>query len=172
MWRILIPFETVKRQLYSWRFCLVLFLLLLAQSVQAQVPQALVGRWALQQISFEARRPLPDSLQQKLFYSPAGETNSAVKEGTLTVQIEFRADGTYRYEMIREKQPFYTEQGRYQVKNGVLTSYSADTDHSAPTLDTQAITKLTRKVLQVEIPIWKPEQRVFQQIRYVRLANR
>jgi hypothetical protein len=168
----LFPVEAKKRQPYGLRFSLGLLLLLLVQSAWAQVPPALVGRWALKQITFEARRPLPDSLQKKLFYSPAGETNAAVKEGTLTVQVEFRADGTYSYEMIRDKQPFYTEQGRYEVKDGLLTSYSTATDHSTPSLDTQLIVKLTRTVLQVEFPIWKPEQKVFQQIRYVRAAAR
>ncbi|TGE08360.1 hypothetical protein [Hymenobacter fodinae] len=164
--------EPAKRKLYGSRFFLVFLLVVVVQNAGAQVPAALVGRWTLKQITFEARRPLPDSLQQKLFYSPAGETNAAVKEGTLTVQVEYRADGTYDYEMIRDKQPFYTERGRYEVKNGLLTSYSTTSDSNAPSLDTQAIVKLTRNVLQVEFPIWKPEQKVFQQIRYVRVAAR
>jgi hypothetical protein len=172
MWLSSFFYKPEKRKPYGSRFSVVLLLTLGMQSAWAQVPPALVGRWALKQITFEARRPLPDSLQQKLFYSPAGETNAAVKEGTLTVQVEFRADGMYTYEMIRDKQPFYSEQGRYEVKDGVLTSYSTATDHSTPSLDTQLIVKLTRTVLQVEFPIWKPEQKVFQQIRYVRVAAR
>ncbi|SNC66385.1 hypothetical protein SAMN06265337_1593 [Hymenobacter gelipurpurascens] len=175
---MLIGFYSVKigkRQPHGTRFLLFLvLLLLLTKAAKAQVPAALVGRWALKQITFEARRPLPDSLQAKLFYSPAGETNAAVKEGSLTVEVEFRADGTYDYEMARQnqKEPFYAEHGRFEVKNGRLFSYGTTDDHSEPTLDKQTIVRLTRNVLQVEFPIWRPEQQVFQQIRYVRVSGR
>jgi hypothetical protein len=162
-----------KRKPHGSRFALLLLLLLLlTTATKAQIPAALVGRWALKQITFEARRPLADSLQAKLFYSPAGETNAAVKEGSLTVEVEFRADGSYDYNMIRQNQPFYSEHGRFEVKNGVLYSYSTTEGRSEPTLDKQSIIRLSRNVLQVEFPIWRPEQQVFQQIRYGRVTSR
>jgi hypothetical protein len=161
-----------KREPHGLRFSLlIVVLLLLTTATKAQVPAGLVGRWALKQITFEARRPLADSLQAKLFHSPAGETNAAVKEGSLTVEVEFRADGSYDYEMARQKEPFYSEHGRFEVKNGMLYSYSTAEEHSEPTLDKQSIIRLTRNVLQVEFPIWRPEQQVFQQIRYERVAG-
>ncbi|SNR34315.1 MULTISPECIES: hypothetical protein [Hymenobacter] len=148
---------------------LLLVCLLVAAALPAWAQDNVVGRWALELISYEARHTLPDSLVEKLYHSPAGETNNAIRNGTLTVQVEYRADGTYNYSMQRrlEAQPYYTEHGRYSVQNGVLRSYATAQDAAAA--DAQTIIRLNRKLLEVEFPIWAPELHVFEQLRYRRL---
>jgi len=134
----------------------------------APTPPALAGRWAVRQIYFEARRPLPDSLQEQLMDSPVGDTNAALKHGEQTMVVTFLPDSTYRYVLSRYGQPTWQEQGRYAIRHGVLRAHTTDA-RTTSALDGQRIVKLTRRELRLEQPIWQPAQQVFQQTQYQRL---
>ena len=158
-----------RRFLFALRGQALLLLLVLAtEPLRAQVPPALPGRWALQQIAYEARRPLSDSLQEQLFHSPAADTNIGITNGTLLLEVEFRANGSYTYTTSRQGQVVHSEQGRYEVRGGKLYSQTADTT-ATPLFDGQRIVQLTRRKLLLQSPFLDPALQLFEQLLYVRL---
>ncbi|SHK97167.1 hypothetical protein SAMN02746009_01898 [Hymenobacter psychrotolerans DSM 18569] len=140
-------------------------LLLLAVSARAQT--SLVGRWALQQIAFEAPSTLPDSLQEQLFHSPAADTNIGITNGELTLVVEFLPDSTYTYATTRRGQLVHSEKGTYRIRRGLL--YSQTSTNDEPLFDGQSIVELTRRKLLLQSPIMQPELQVFEQVLYTRL---
>ncbi|WP_219156739.1 hypothetical protein [Hymenobacter profundi] len=145
-----------------------LLLSFLLSGTAAPTPPTLVGRWAMRQIYFEARRPLPDSLQDKLMDSPVGDTNAALKSGEQTALVTFFPDSTYRYELSRAGQPTLQEEGSYTIRQGLLRVSTLNAQPISA-LDGQRIVKLTRRELRLEHPIWQPTQQVFRQTYYQRL---
>lgn len=150
----------------SWLAPLPVLLAAVAGPARAQ--PTLAGRWALRQIAFEAPATLPDSLQEKLFHSPAADTNIGISSGALMLVVDFRADSTYTYTTARQGNVTHTEQGTYSVRRGRLFTRSSQAPNE-PLFDGQAILELTRRRLQLQSPIWQPELQVFEQLEYQRL---
>ena len=152
-------------------FALLLLVVLVAEPLRAQVPPALVGRWALQQIAYEASRPMPDTLQEQLFHSPAADTNIGISNGELLLVVDFRPDGTYCYTTSRRSKAVHTEQGRYEVRKGKLYSQATDTT-ATPLFDGQEIVQLTRRKMLLQSPFLNPSLQLFEQLLYFRLPNK
>jgi len=152
-------------------FALLLLVMLIAEPLQAQVPPALVGRWALQQIAYEASRPMPDTLQEQLFHSPAADTNIGITNGELLLVVDFRPDGTYTYTTSRRNKAVHAEQGRYEVRKGRLYSQATDTT-ATPLFDGQEIVQLTRRKMLLQSPFLNPSFQLFEQLLYSRLPSK
>jgi hypothetical protein len=147
---------------------LSVLLLLVAGAETAQAQASLTGRWSLRQIAFEAPLTLPDSLQEKLFHSPAADTNLGISSGELTLVVEFRSDSTYTYTTTRRGWLVHTEQGTYSVRHNCLYTRSPQA-LDGPLFDGQLLLELTRRKLLLQTPIWQPELQIFEQLEYVRL---
>jgi len=130
--------------------------------------QTLVGEWELRQVTFMARQPLPDSLQAVLIDdSAAFTTNEQLQRHQLTVRLTLRADSTYRLHTSRPGQPATTETGTYSLRHQQLR---ARTTTGEPALfDGQLLTRLTKRALVWEHPIWGDGYQVYRQLNYVRL---
>ncbi|WBA43794.1 hypothetical protein [Hymenobacter canadensis] len=164
---MLIPWLSTRRVPVLFG-CLTTLLLLLTAAGTAQAQAPLTGRWSLRQIAFEAPATLPDSLQEKLFHSPAAETNIGISNGELTLVVEFRPDSTYTYTTTRGGRLVLTEQGTYSVRRNQLYTRSSQTTDD-PLFNGQLLLELTRRKLLLQTPIWQPELQIFEQLEYVRL---
>ncbi|WP_188812452.1 hypothetical protein [Hymenobacter cavernae] len=141
-----------------------------AQQPAAQpVPKALLGTWQLQQLAFDARRPLTDTQIEQLYHDPAGEINQELKLGKLVQRLTFRADGTYLLSIKQLTQGEMSEQGQYWLRQDTL--YARTTGGQIAGFSGEVLARLKGQVLVLEFPFWKPEDQVFEQERYQRVKD-
>jgi len=152
-----------------------LFLATLPLCVHAQQPAAsrlakgLLGTWQLQQLAFDARRPLNDAQIEQLFHDPAGEINQELKQGKLIQRLTFRADGTYLLSIKQAEQGAMSEQGKYWIGNDTLYARTAGGQMAA--FSGEGLGQLKKQVLVLEFPFWRPQDQVFEQERYQRVKE-
>ena len=139
------------------------------QTSKQPLPKGLLGTWQLQQLAFDARRPLNDSQIEQLFHDPAGDINQELKQGKLVQQLTFRADGTYLLNIKQTAQGSMSEQGQYWLRNDTL--YARTNAGQVAAFSGEVLARLKGQVLVLEFPFWKPEDQVFEQEKYQRVKN-
>jgi hypothetical protein len=137
------------------------------QAAQPRVPKNLLGTWQLQQLAFDARRPLNDAQIEQLFHDPAGDINQELKQGKLVQQLTFRPDGTYLLTIKQVTQGAMSEQGIYWVRNDTLYARTANGQTAA--FSGEVLARLKAQILVLEFPFWKPQDQVFEQEKYQRV---
>ncbi|WP_324673682.1 hypothetical protein [Hymenobacter sp. GOD-10R] len=139
------------------------------QATQPSVPKYLLGTWQLQQLAFDARRPLNDAQIEQLFHDPAGEINQELKHGQLIQQLTFRPDGSYLLSIRQATQGAMSEQGTYWVRHDTL--YARTASGQAAAFSGEVLARLKAKELILEFPFWKPQDQVFEQEKYQRVKQ-
>ncbi len=132
------------------------------------VPPQLLGRWQAQQISLVARHAVPPRVQEQMNDSAMAVTNAELRHHTLEQVVEFRSDGTYRYDQARPHQPVATEAGTYAVQHDVIEGQAPGTA-TGSSFARWRIVQLGRRQLVLEQPIWADSLGISQQIAFSRL---
>lgn len=146
--------------------------LALAASVQvgrAQVPNLLVGKWAVRQISFVAQPPVADSVLHQMDNPQVASLNNAIRDGGSQLVVEFRPDGTYQFVQTIASRVERTEQGTYAAQGTTLYGQSLTTDGGS-SFNNQQITRLTRRILLLTFLVGPNLPGVSEEVEYRRLA--
>ncbi|OUJ73543.1 hypothetical protein [Hymenobacter crusticola] len=143
--------------------------LLAQQATPPSVLKNLVGTWQLQQLAFDARRPLNDAQIEQLFHDPAGDINQELKQGKLIQQLTFRPDGSYLLSIKQAAQGAMSERGTYWVRNDTLYARTANDQIAA--FSGEVIARAKGQWLILEFPFWKPQDQVFEQEKYQRVKQ-
>jgi len=146
--------------------CLVA-LLCAGPAALAQVPARLPGQWAVHQIGFLADATVPSELLEHLNDPQVADLNLAIERSEAKLVVEFRADGTYQFSVVRAGQPTRTEAGRYTLVNGLLTASSPAPGGSS--FHNQHLAKLTRRLLVLTFPAGDNMPGVVEEVTYYRL---
>ena len=132
------------------------------------VPPRLPGRWQARQISLVTSHVVPYALQEQMNDSALAIINLELRHRTLAQVVEFRPDGTYRYDQARHGQPVAAEAGTYTVRQNVIESQSPGTA-AGSSFARWRIVQLGRRQLVLERPMWGDSLGISQQIAFRRL---
>lgn len=144
---------------------------LLATSALAQkppkVPPTLLGRWKTRQIGFTITGATPDSVRDQLDNSEVADLNQAIFFGDALLVVEFKADSTYDFTIMRGGETFRHETGTFSVRQGRLLASSPGSADGASFND-QQIQKLARRSLVLSFPTGPEQPGVNEEIEYTR----
>jgi hypothetical protein len=157
---------TTEKTIRYW--LLLLATLLLAAPAHAQVLPGLVGQWQAYEIGFTVAETVPDSVRERLNDSQTADLNHGIAEGTAQLRVEFRADGSYRFIVMRGEETVQNENGIYSVTNGRLRASSPSSPNGS-SFDGQQIRKLNRRVLLLSFPIGEQMPGVEEEVEYRRV---
>ena len=121
-----------------------------AQKAPKESP-TLLGYWQTRQIGFSVTAATPDSVRDKLDNPDIADLNQAMFAGQAQLLVEFRADSTYQFTIIRDGRRLRTETGTYSLTNGHLQASSPASPDGSSFHD-QQVQKLTRRGLVLVFP--------------------
>lgn len=154
-----------KKTTHYW---LLLAALLLAAPARAQVLPGLVGQWQAYEIGFTVAEMVPDSVRERLNDPQTAALNHGLAEGTTQLQVEFRADGSYRFVVMHGEEVVQNETGTYAVVRGRLRTSSPGSP-SGSSFDGHQIRKLSRRVLLLSFPMGEHMPGVEEEVEYRRV---
>jgi hypothetical protein len=150
------------------RYWLLLLVILLAAPAHAQVLPGLVGQWQAYEIGFTVAETVPDSVRERLNDPQTADLNHGIAEGTAQLRVEFRADGSYRFVVMRGEETVQNETGTYSVAKGRLRASSPGSP-SGSSFDGHEIRKLSRRVLLLSFPVGEQMPGVEEEVEYRRV---
>jgi len=137
-------------------------------AAQAQVPPLLPGHWELRQISFVANQTVPPDILERMDNPEVATLNQEMARGAAQLLVEFRAEGTYRFTVVRAGQPSHTENGTYSVAAKTLLAQSPGTA-SGSSFDRQQVLVLTRRRLVLQFLVGEELPGVMEELEYRRV---
>jgi hypothetical protein len=150
------------------RYWLLLLVILLAAPAHSQVLPGLVGQWQAYEIGFTVAETVPDSVRERLNDPQTADLNHGIAEGTAQLRVEFRADGSYRFVVMRGEETVQNETGTYSVAKGRLRASSPGSP-SGSSFDGHEIRKLNRRVLLLSFPVGEQMPGVEEEVEYRRV---
>jgi hypothetical protein len=142
--------------------------LLLGAPARAQVLPGLVGQWQAYEIGFTVTETVPDSVRERLNDPQTADLNHGIAEGTAQLRVEFRADGGYRFTVMRGEEVVQNEVGSYSVSKNRLRA-SSPGSRSGSSFDGHYIRKLSRRVLVLAFPMGEQLPGVEEEVEYRRV---
>jgi hypothetical protein len=142
--------------------------LLLGTPARAQVLPGLVGQWEAYEIGFTVSEAVPDSVRERLNDPQTADLNHGIAEGTAQLRVEFRADGGYRFTVMRGEEVVQNEIGSYSVDKNRLQA-SSPSSRNGSSFDGHQIRKLSRRVLVLAFPVGEDMPGVEEEIEYRRV---
>lgn len=146
---------------------------LLATSALAQkppkAPPTLLGRWKTRQIGFSITDATPDSVRDQLDNPEVADLNQAIFYGDALLVVEFKADSTYDFTIMRGGETIRHETGTFSVRQNRLLASSPGSADGASFND-QQIQKLARRSLVLTFPAGPELPGVNEEVEYVRLG--
>lgn len=147
---------------------------LLATSALAQKspkdPPTLLGRWKTRQIGFSITGATPDSVRDQLDNPEVADLNQAIFYGDALLVVEFKADSTYDFTIMRGGETIRHETGTFSVRQGQLLA-SSPTSPDGSSFNDQRIQRLARRSLVLAFPTGPQQPGVIEEIEYVRLGR-
>jgi hypothetical protein len=153
-------------------YCCLAFFLYAAPALAQKPPKApltLLGRWKTRQISFSLTGATPDSVRDQLDNPDVADLNQAIFFGDALLVVEFKADSTYDFNIMRGGETVRHETGNFSVRQGQLFA-SAPTSPDGSSFHDQRIRKLARRSLVLSFPTGPQQPGVNEEIEYVRLG--
>jgi hypothetical protein len=126
-----------------------------------------VGQWQAYEIGFTVAETVPDSVRERLNDPQTADLNHGIAEGTAQLRVEFRADGSYRFVVMRGEEVVQNEAGTYSVVKGRLRASSPGSPNGS-SFDGHQIRKLSRRVLLLSFPMGEGMPGVEEEVEYRR----
>lgn len=142
--------------------------MLAASPARAQTPPLLTGRWEMRQISFVTDQAVPPDIMERMDNPEVAELNQEILGGVAHLTVEFRADGTYQFKVVRAGQPDHLELGTYTVSGKTLLAQSPGTE-SGSSFDHQQLVALSRRQLIVRFLVGDDLPGVQEEVAYRRV---
>jgi hypothetical protein len=108
---------------------------------------------------------VPDSVRERLNDPQTADLNHGIAEGTAQLRVEFRADGSYRFVVMRGDEVVQNETGTYSVVKDRLRASSS----KGSSFDGNQIRKLSRRVLLLSFPMGEQMPGVEEEVEYRRV---
>lgn len=144
---------------------LQLLQLLLPGWMPADAPR-LAGRWQQRETSFVARNGLTAAQQEQLNDSLTADLNTQLRKGQATMTLTLDPAGNYRYARQAKRAAGSAVAGTWHLSRDTLYLRAQTASPALPPM--LRVVRLTRRVLVLEFPIWKPADQVYQQVRFRR----
>ena len=145
---------------------------LLAHPARGQKPKepfTLTGRWETRQLGFAITPATPDSVRDKLDNPAMADFNQAIFAGEAHLTVEFRADSTYEFTIVRSGQLIRTETGTYSLIRGHLRASSPGSADGSSFND-QQVQRLARRTLVLAFPAGPELPGVDEEVEYRRVG--
>lgn len=150
--------------------CLAALLALPAAAQKApKAPATLLGRWKTSQVSFSVTGAIPDSVRDQLDNDEIAGLNQAIFTGEALLVVEFRADSTYDFTIMRDGETIRYETGRFAVRQGRLLA-SAPGSPDGSSFNDQQVLRLARRTLTLAFLVGPTLPGVSQEIDYRRVG--
>ena len=135
-----------------------------------KAPPTRLGRWKTRQIGFTITGATPDSVRDQLDNSEVAGLNQAMFYGEALLEVEFKADSTYEFTIMRGGETMRYETGTFSVRQGQLLANSPNSLDGSSFND-QKILKLARRSLVLAFPTGPQQPGVIEEIEYVRVGS-
>jgi len=130
----------------------------------------MLGRWKTRQIGFSVTEAMPDSVRDRLENPDVADLNQDIFYGEALLIVEFKADSTYEFTIMRGGERVRYETGTFAVRQGRLLANSPRSADGASFND-QQIQKLARRSMVLTFPVGPELPGVNEEIEYVRLGR-
>lgn len=134
-----------------------------------KAPPTLLGRWKTYQIGFSVTPATPDSVRDQLDNSEVADLNQAIYFGEALLVVEFKADSTYDFTIMRGGETVRYETGTFSVRQGRLLASSPGSPDGSSFND-QQVQRLARRSLTLVFPVGPQMPGVNEEIEYRRVG--
>ena len=151
--------------------CFILSLAaLLPATALAQADQpTLLGRWETRQIGFSVPPTTPDSLLRQLNSPDLSDLNRAMRAGEALLVVNFKADGTYDFTIMRDGSTTRYETGTYTLRGTQLLA-AAPGSADGSSFHDQQVQRLTRRDLLLTFPLGPAFPGIDEEVQYRRVG--
>lgn len=134
-----------------------------------KAPLTLLGRWKTSRVGFTVTAATPDSVRDQLDNPEVAGLNQAIFTGEALLVVEFKADSTYDFTIMRNGETTRHETGTFSVRQGRLLASSPGSPDGSSFHDQQVL-RLARRSLVLTFPMGAELPGASEEIEYRRVG--